>query len=133
MQIKKLTPIITTDKLEEEKAFYTKYFGFKVYFEYPNGFLSLKSPDNDDMELSIMAPGDCCQSYQGQGVTICFEVDDVDAEHARLTEAGLPIAVGLQDNPWGDRSFIAIDPVGVCVYVYSPIEPTEEYKACFKD
>ena len=38
----------------------------------------------------------------------------------------------LKDNPWGDRSFISIDPVGVSIYVYSPIEVSEEFKRYFK-
>lgn len=133
MHIKRTMPMITSAKLEEAREYYTKYFGFTVSFDYPGQFLGLKSTQNPDLELAFGAPDDNCKPYGGEGFTLCFEVADVDAEHARLSQAGLPIVVPLQDNPWGDRSFISVDPSGVSVYVYSPIEPTEEFKQYFKD
>ncbi len=133
MQLNKLFPIITTDKLDEVRAFYTQHLGFKVSIEHPGGYLGLRSIQNADLEISFMAPCDQTQPYNGHGATLCLEVDNVDAEHQRLSQAGVPIVVPLKDNPWGDRSFISVDPAGVSVYVYSPIEPSEEYKQCFKD
>ena len=56
--------------------------------------------------------------FSGQGLTLCLEVADVDAEAERLTKAGLPVEVSLRDNPWGDRSIIFRDPIGTHVYVY---------------
>ena len=133
MMIARMTPIITTDKLAEEKEFYSKFFGFKVIFEYANQHIGMQSSGNDDVVISFMAPNEQTPPYQGQGVTVCLEVTDVDAQSERLTAAGLPIVVPIQDNPWGDRSFISVDPAGVSVYVYSPTEPTEEFKKCFKE
>jgi len=57
-----------------------------------------------------------------------FKVDDVDTEHARLTNEGLQIAMPLEDHPWGDRGFSVIDPIGNSVYVYSDREPSDEFK-----
>lgn len=57
-----------------------------------------------------------------------FKVDDVDAEHVRLTEAGLQAVMPLEDHPWGDRGFSVMDPIGNSVYIYSDREPAEEYK-----
>ncbi len=133
MKITKMTPIITTDKLAEEKAYYAKFFGFKVIFEYADQHIGMQSSANDDVVISFMAPCEQTPPYQGQGLTVCLEVADVDAQSKRLAAAGLPIVVPVQDNPWGDRSFISVDPAGVSVYVYSPIEPTEEFKKCFKE
>jgi uncharacterized glyoxalase superfamily protein PhnB len=47
------------------------------------------------------------------GVEIAMQVDGVDAWHDQLKVAGVPIARGLVDNPWGDRSFGINDPEGV--------------------
>ena len=132
MKIKKLSPIVTTEKLDEVRAFYTQHLGFRVCFDYPGGYLGLQSAQDEAIVISFMTPCEQGQPYGGHGVTLCLEVDDVDAEHERLSQAGAPIAVPLKDNPWGDRSFIAIDPVGVSVYVYSPIEMTEEFKQYVK-
>ena len=132
MKIKRLSPIVTTEKLDEVRAFYTQYLDFKVVFDYPGGYLGLRSGQDEAIEISFMTPCEQGQPYGGHGVTLCMEVDDVDAEHERLSGAGVPVVVPLKDNPWGERSFISIDPVGVSIYVYSPIEVTEEFKQYFK-
>ena len=133
MKINKLCPIVTTDQLADVCQFYTQHLGFKVSFDHPGGYLGLRSQSNPGIEIAFMAPCEQGHPYGGHGVTLCLEVDDVDAEHQRLSQAGLTILVPLKDNPWGDRSFISVDPVGVSIYVYSPIEPTEEFKKCMKE
>ncbi|MCP4455084.1 MAG: hypothetical protein GY809_26785 [Planctomycetes bacterium] len=102
-------------------------------FEYANQHIGMQSKGNEGVMISFMAPNEQTPPYGGRGVTLCLEVEDVDAQSERLTAAGLPIVVPIQDNPWGDRSFISVDPAGVSVYVYSPTEPTEEFKKCFRD
>ncbi len=57
-----------------------------------------------------------------------FKVDDVDAEYARLVEAGLAAVMPLEDHPWGDRGFSIIDPVGNAIYINSDREPSDEFK-----
>lgn len=133
MQIKKMTPFTVTEKLNETRDFYLKHFDFRVTFEAPDCCIGLKSNQNADVEIMVMKPCPDGKPYGGEGVSLCFEVDDVDAEFARLNEAGVPMVMAVQDNPWGDRSFTAVDPAGVSVYVYKPIEPTDEYKAYFKE
>jgi len=61
--------------------------------------------------MEDMAPG----SMQGAGygsVTVMFEVDDVDAEYARLQALGVEFVKPLQTHPWGARSFWFRDPDG---------------------
>jgi len=127
-----MLPIITTEKLDAVRSYYETYFGFEVSFDYPGKFLGMKSTQNEALVISFMAPTEDCRPFS-QGASLCFEVDDVDAQCERLTQMGLPIVVPLQDNPWGDRSFISVDPAGVSVYVYKPIEPTDEFKKCMKE
>jgi uncharacterized glyoxalase superfamily protein PhnB len=43
--------------------------------------------------------------------TICY-VRDVDAHYARAQAAGATIDRDLDDTPWGDRRYEAIDPQG---------------------
>jgi catechol 2,3-dioxygenase-like lactoylglutathione lyase family enzyme len=50
------------------------------------------------------------------GFSIVISVPDVDAQHDQLQAAGVPIARGLIDNPWGDRSFGIDDPDGVRIW-----------------
>jgi lactoylglutathione lyase len=46
------------------------------------------------------------------GVELVLEVDDVVAEHDRVTAAGWPLAEDLQDRPWGLKDFRILDPAG---------------------
>lgn len=39
-------------------------------------------------------------------------VDDVDAHHARASQAGAKIVLPPADQPWGDRMYCATDPEG---------------------
>ncbi len=58
------------------------------------------------------------------GVEVAVEVADVEAWHERLVERGIPIARGLVDNPWGDRSFGIDDPSGVRIWILEETDNT---------
>ena len=75
-----------------------------------------------------MQPQEGMPVFAGTGVMLNFKVDDVDAEHARLVEAGLKVAMPLEDHPWGDRGFSVTDPIGNSVYLFSDREPADEFK-----
>jgi len=130
MQIKKNVPLVTTDKTEELKAYYCEHFGFRPVFD--NGdYIALASAD-DGFEISFMKPmGECAKLNNGEGFTLCFEVDDIDPEYERLQKQGVQFVQPPQDNPWGDRSAIAVDPIGIGVYIYKTIPPTEEFAKHF--
>jgi uncharacterized glyoxalase superfamily protein PhnB len=121
MNPKKLVPIVITEKLQQVKAYYVEHFGFSVDVENEQ-YLGLKAAGDAGIELSFMAPeGDALKCFEGQGVIHCFEVEDVDAEYERLRQRGLVMVQPPQDNPWGDRSTITVDPVGINIYIYRPI------------
>ncbi len=128
MKLKRMVPIITLGEFDGIKEFYQKHFDFKVIFEAEN-FLSLSPKNQEAIEISFMKPGDDNQTqFKSEGLTYCFEVDDVDAEHERLNGRSLTILQEIRDNPWGNRSFIVEAPAGVSLYIYSPIPPTEEFR-----
>lgn len=49
---------------------------------------------------------------RGAGVEIVLEVDDIDAFHTKVVEAGYPMLEALQERPWGLRDFRIADPDG---------------------
>ena len=55
------------------------------------------------------APPDPAPWPQGE---VAFFVDDVDAEHARLQDAGVPVLAPPTDRPWGERTLHVADPDG---------------------
>ncbi len=54
-------------------------------------------------------------------VMLSIEVEDVDAWHDELASAGVRIARGLEDAPWGHRSFGVDDPDGFRIWFYQDI------------
>ena len=47
-----------------------------------------------------------------RGLAMIYQVDDVDAEYARLNALGLVNCGAPTDKPWGVRSFMIEDPAG---------------------
>ena len=121
----KLNAGIITDKLAETKAFYTETMGFGVTFE-NEFYLLLHTPDRS-AEISFLLPDHPTQqplfqpAFQGQGVYLTIEVDDVDAWYEALQAKGVDIKIDLRDEPWGDRHFAIQDPngVGIDIVKYS--------------
>jgi len=74
-----------------------------------------------------MEPRGNMSTYKSIGVMLNFKVDDVDAEHERLTNAGLSAAMALENHPWGNRGFAVMNPIGSAVYIYSDRETDVEF------
>lgn len=59
-------------------------------------------------EMGFQSPAEL-PAVHGQ---VHIDVDDVDAHFARAREAGATIAAEPEDQPYGDRSYRAVDPEG---------------------
>ena len=131
MKANSLSAAFTTDKVEESRDFYVKYFDAKVIFDC--GWYVNLEIGNKTSTLQFMSPQQpehkLCDSA---GLMYNFLVDDVDQEYEKLTNAGLRAIVPLEDHPWGDRGFAIQDPNGISLYIHSEREPSEEFKQYFK-
>jgi len=83
-------------------------------------YLRFECPDGEatfSVELVADPPATSAES-----VTVYFECDDLDAEHARLTAAGIAFEHGPQDMPWLWREARLRDPDGhaVCLFRAGP-------------
>lgn len=122
----KLNAGIVTSKLAGTKAFYTQALGFGVTFE--NEFYLLLHTPGGASELSFLLPEHPTQqplfhqAFQGQGMYLTIEVDDVDKLYHELQNKGIPIQIDIRDEPWGDRHFAVQDPngIGIDLVKYSP-------------
>ncbi len=106
---------IITKKLNGSKQFYTEHLGFAVKFE--NEWFVLL--ERDGRELAFMQPDLDFQApifrnaHDANGMWITIEVENVEAEHARLNDAGIGIAVSLRTEEWGETHFSIVDPNGI--------------------
>ena len=113
----KLNAGILTEKLAETKAFYTENLGFGVTFE--NEFYLLLHTPNHESEISFLLPNHPSQqpffhpAFEGKGMFLTIEMEDVDALYADLKAKGVDIKVEIRDEPWGDRHFAVEDPNGI--------------------
>ncbi len=121
----KLNAGILTEKLEETKAFYLKTLGFGVSFE--NEFYILLHTPGKEAEISFLLPNHPSQQpffqkpFQGQGMYLTIEVDDVDKIYQELKQKGVKIEIDIRNEPWGDRHFAIKDPngIGIDIVKYS--------------
>jgi len=126
---KNLAPSICVEDPVASRDFYVKHFEAKVTFDC-GWYIGLQI---GKCELCFMSPQSPEQSlFNGKGLSYNFEVEDVDAECSRLTGLGLTPIIPLEDHPWGDRGFAVLDPNGVVLYIYTPIEPSEEFRQYHK-
>lgn len=123
----KLNAGIITEKMEETRAFYTGTLGFEITFE--NEFYLLMHSPGGKEEISFLLPHHPSQHplfhkpFQGQGVYLTLEVENVDELYAELKNKGVAISVPLRNEPWGDRHFAIQDPngIGIDIVTYSPV------------
>lgn len=112
---------IVTEKVQESKAFYVKLFGCEVVYEGENDWFVLLGLNGS--ELGFMKPQLPTQAevfrpvFQGQGIWIAVNVEDVQAEYQRIKDLGIAIEVELRKEPWGDQHFVLRDPNGIGVDV----------------
>jgi len=94
--------------LARSKAFYANTLGWTLGtdeadvagFAFGKGYLVLRSDDRPPAS----------RRYAG-GMHVEVKVDDVDAEHARLSRLAVAVSE-LIDQPWGERHFSFADPDG---------------------
>lgn len=113
----KLNAGIVTSKIEETKEFYKDYLGFGITFE--NEFYLLMHTPDHSAQLSFLLPNHPSQQplfqseFNGKGMYLTIEVDDVDTLYETLKSKGAKIQIELRDEPWGDRHFAIKDPNGI--------------------
>ena len=133
MTYRSLIPCIQTKHIDESREFYVRYFNARITFDC-GWYVSLHLGDADNSpELAFMSPQQPSDKpFSGTGLTYNFQVDDVDQEYNRLKEAGITPIMPPEDHPWGDRGFAIQDPNGMVIYIYTSIEPNDEFKQYYK-
>lgn len=130
MRITSFYPVLMTRDVAGTASFYRAHFGFVAAFE-SDWYVHLRNEADASVNLAILDGAHATIPEVGRGAAtgllLNFEVEDVDAVHARLVAAGLPMLLALRDEPFGQRHFITSDPNGVLIDVITPIPPDEDY------
>jgi catechol 2,3-dioxygenase-like lactoylglutathione lyase family enzyme len=116
-------------KVGRKQGFLHRKMGFGVTFE--NEFYLLLHTPNRQAEISFLLPNHPTQQpffhqpFNGKGMYLTIEVDDVDTLYHTLTNKGVEIKVALRDEPWGDRHFAIEDPNGIGIDLVKYSQPAE--------
>ena len=105
----------------ESVRFYADLLGMERVTSWDRGEgpgIILRAGDGRTVELFGPPPGQDHADRLASGVELGMRVRDVDGWHDRLRAAGVAIARGLVDTPWGDRSFGIDDPAGVRIWLF---------------
>ena len=125
---------IITDDLDRMVAFYEKTTGITAQRPAPV-FAELVSPSatlaiGHSQTVVLFGEGSA-RSADNRSVIIEWQVDDVDAEYARLSADIADWVQTPTTMPWGNRSVLLRDPDGNLVNLYTPV--TDEAKKRFAE
>jgi len=119
---------IPVNDQERAMRFYTEVLGFQLKHDIPMGafrWLTVVAVDGRGAEVALEPDANPAskafqESLWSQGIPVtAFEVDDVDAEHARLVDAGVTFKTPPTD---GGPTRIAVldDTCGNWIQLYQP-------------
>lgn len=123
----KLSTVFVDDQTKALR-FYTNVLGFVPSHDIPVGeyrWLTVRSPEGGETELSLEPNANpTARAYQeglfAQGIpATAFEVDDIEAEFRRLSDAG--VAFMMKPTPAGPVTMaLFADTCGNVIQIYQP-------------
>ena len=120
MNVRRVVPDVTTQRLEESRGFYVDLFGFEVAMDM-GWVVTLVSEANPTAQVILMTR----DASAPVNPEISIEVADVDVVHAQALRRGDEVIYPLTDEPWGVRRFFLRDPNGVVVNVVTHVAQEE--------
>ena len=112
MKVKRIVANIATPDPGAARAFYGDLLGLDALMDL-GWIATFGSREKMTVQLSFASEG-------GSGAPtpdLSIEVDDLDAALGRVKSAGIPVAYGPADEPWGVRRFFVRDPFGKLVNI----------------
>jgi catechol 2,3-dioxygenase-like lactoylglutathione lyase family enzyme len=110
------TTLFVTD-LERSKNFYSSVFLKSPVYEDPNSVVfafgeSLINLLQEAEAAGLIGPAKVASRESGSRFQMTVQVEDVDAEIARIRALGIDFVNGPLDRPWGIRTALVADPDG---------------------
>jgi catechol 2,3-dioxygenase-like lactoylglutathione lyase family enzyme len=118
--------VFTAQDFDRATAFYRDTLGLAVsasWDEHGRGIIFVATGTG---QIEIFEYVDAGSAPVPTGMKLAWEVDDVDAEFARLSAAGVPILEAPTDRPWGHRNITIADPDGIVVTLFTVTVPGAE-------
>lgn len=129
MNIKDLSVTLYTNEIEACKSFYVEVLGGKITFDC-EWYVTITF--NNNMNISFIEPEKAEIEIIAGNVTFNILVDNVDDIYTAIKDK-VNIVCDIANQPWGDRSFRIVDPIGNMVYIYKLAPVADEYKDAIKE
>jgi len=101
---------VNTTKLEESIEFYTRIMGFKVQRSFsPRPGMTLTFLTDDSDVLLEFISGEGIEAYQGKGLSLTFDVKDINNTYNHLKKHNVQITFGPTEMPNGVKLLNAKD------------------------
>lgn len=129
-----LVPELHCSDLDRSLAFYVDLLGFRILYDRPEERFAFLERRGAELMFDEYIPGArmlakaLFEQPYGRGINFQISVEDVDALHAAVIGAGLPIFLPLEerwyrqdDTELGCRQFIVQDPDGYLIRLSQPL------------
>jgi predicted enzyme related to lactoylglutathione lyase len=114
MKIRRITPDVTSDKIEESKRFYADFIGLKLAMDM-DWILTFISESNPTAQINLLRSDK--QDVDNSNVAISIESSDVDGLYKKALAEKREIIYPLKVEKWGVKRFFIKDPNGVTVNI----------------
>jgi catechol 2,3-dioxygenase-like lactoylglutathione lyase family enzyme len=129
MAFSRILTNICSDNLEQSRDFYVSLLGFEVNYD-SDWYIQLRCPTNAELEFGIIARKNELVPTQFQnaptGMYVTFVVPDVDAVYSKAKSLGLKIIQEPQNEFYGQRRFLTVDPNGCLIDICTPWSAAEQ-------
>jgi uncharacterized glyoxalase superfamily protein PhnB len=120
MHIQSFAVSLTVDDVPASSQFLVTHFGFTEKMA-ADGFASLTHEQSGTnilfMQTGIEVLPPFMRQVRNSGSILAFVTTNIEAEEARLRQAGVPVVLPLQVEAWGEKLFMVADPNGVILEV----------------
>ena len=134
MKVTSYYPVLLSENVSRAAEFYITYFRFQPLYQ-ADWYVHLQSLDDPSVNLGLVVQDHETIPRIGRGRTggmlLNFEVEDPDSHYARIQAEGVPIALGLRNEAFGQRHFIVEGPDGVLIDVIRPIPPSADHATLY--
>ena len=126
MRITETALSLNVPDVEASASWVQEHLGFTVAMA-ADGFCSLQHPEAG-FQLIFLRTGlptfkPAAAAGRADGLLVVFTVDDIDADYARLVEAGVEVVTPIETEPWGERYFQMADPNGIVYQLVQWVTP----------
>ena len=114
MEIRRIVPNISSDKMEASKKFYKDFLGLKIIMDM-EWIMTFASPSNETAQISIVKKEK--PNVADSDITISIEVNNIDSLYKTAVALDYKIPYPITNESWGVRRFLVKDPNNIIVNI----------------